>query len=358
MASSGVTGLVDYRSSPERDWITASSQSQPRQGATLARSLLICPLLAAGLAALVISLGGEGQPGLTLAVERPVLIPSPGSRVAQRPTASENATDSAVSPTNADLLYARLDRVPLDFLVPDPSLPTAGDPEDILEFGPMRIRRHLVATIVKAAKATGVDPVLLMAIADKESSFATHVKAKTSSATGLFQFIDATWLKVMRDFGAKHGMAAEAKAIVIVDDEFTVVDAAEKTRILELRRDPMLSALMAGEMLNRDRARIAQRIGRDLTHGEVYLAHFLGPNDAERFMAKVVEEPKTAAARLLPRPARANKPIFFARAGRKARSLSVAEVHEKFEDMITRRTQRYRDAPERLGAAAAYAEMR
>jgi hypothetical protein len=355
MASSGATGLLNYRSSPERDWITASSKSEPRKGAALARTLLICPLLAAGLAALVISLGGEEKPGLTLAVERPVLIPSP--RIAQRPAPPASAADTAVSPTNADLLYARLDRVPLDFLVPDPSLPTAGDPEDILEFGPMRIRRHLVATIVKAAKTTGVDPVLLMAIADKESSFATHVRAKTSSATGLFQFIDATWLKVVRDFGARHGMEAEAKAIVIIDDEFTVADAAEKARILELRRDPMLSALMAGEMLNRDRARIAQRIGRDLTHGEVYLAHFLGPNDAERFMAKVVEEPKAAAARLLPRPARANKPIFFARAGRKARSLSVAEVHEKFEDMITRRTQRYRDVPERLGAAA-YAEMR
>ena len=39
---------------------------------------------------------------------------------------------------------------------------------DILKFGPMRIKQDLVATIVRAAKETNSDPVLLMAIADKE----------------------------------------------------------------------------------------------------------------------------------------------------------------------------------------------
>ena len=90
----------------------------------------------------------------------------------------------------------------------------------------MRIRRHLVETIVKAARVTGIDPALLMAIADKESSFSTHVQAKTSSATGLFQFIERTWLQVVRDFGAKHGLAKEAAAVQWVNDELTVPDAS------------------------------------------------------------------------------------------------------------------------------------
>ena len=126
-----------------------------------------------------------------------------------------------------------------------------------------------------------------MAVADKESSFITAVQAKTSSATGLYQFIERTWLGCVRDFGAKYGMEKEA-ALIVPDgnDRPTVTDAAERARILEMRRDPYLSALLAGEMLKRDAARISLRIGRELSLGEVYLAHFLGPDDAESFLAQ------------------------------------------------------------------------
>ncbi len=215
----------------------------------------------------------------------------------------------------------------------------------------MKIRRHLVQTIVKAAQAVQTDPVLLMAVADKESSFITAVQAKTSSATGLYQFIERTWLGVVRDFGAKYGLAREA-ALVTSDanDKPTITDAAEKARVLDLRRDPYLSALMAGEMLKRDAATIAARIGRDLTLGEVYLAHFLGPDDAGDFLDKVVNKPAVAAAALLPGPARANRSIFFAAnrfvgrgRHRKPMSLSVGQVHEKFEAMMQSRGTRYQN---------------
>jgi hypothetical protein len=214
----------------------------------------------------------------------------------------------------------------------------------------MRIRRHLVATIVKAAQATEADPVLLMAIADKESSFSTGVRARTSSATGLFQFIDSTWLRVVKDFGARHGLKKEAASIVWVDDELVVQDSGERARILDLRREPYVSALLAAEMLKRDASRIARRIGRSLTPGETYLAHFLGPDDAERFMEKVVGEPDSIAATLLPKPARANKPIFFASAGRKQKGRSIAEVHQKFQAMMDMRLDRYRDVLLHVGA--------
>ena len=77
----------------------------------------------------------------------------------------------------------------------------------IMQFGPMRIKRELVETVVRAARNTDTDPALLMSIADKESAFAPTVKASTSSATGLFQFIDSTWLRVVRDFGSRPALA-------------------------------------------------------------------------------------------------------------------------------------------------------
>lgn len=39
----------------------------------------------------------------------------------------------------------------------------------------------------------GVDPGLMATMASIESTFRTKVKADTSSATGLYQFIDKTW---------------------------------------------------------------------------------------------------------------------------------------------------------------------
>jgi hypothetical protein len=228
-------------------------------------------------------------------------------------------------------------------------------PGGLLQFGPMRIRRDLVETVVRAARDTETDPTLLMSIADKESSFAPSVKASTSSATGLFQFIEATWLRVVRDFGPQHGLEREAGLIEGPDDKPVVSDTAARQRILALRNDPYLSAALAAEMLKHDTAQISSRIGRDLTGGETYLAHFLGPSDAEKFITKVVKEPKYAAPRLLPKPARANRSIFFAAAHRRARSLSVADVHSKFEAMMGLRTERYRDV-EKVTGLSAYAD--
>lgn len=212
------------------------------------------------------------------------------------------------------------------------------NPDELLIFGPMRIRRYLVEKIVRASRATQVDPVLLMAIADKESSFRTEAQAQTSSAAGLYQFIEKTWLGVVREFGASHGLASEAALLAGGD-----VSGAPRTRILDLRRDPYLAAVLAAEMLKRDSLRIQRRIGRPLTGGEVYLVHFLGPDGAERMIDQIARKPDAIAADLLPKPAAANRPIFYGRGGDgEAKSLSVSEVRGKFETMISLRLDRYK----------------
>ncbi|GLS42213.1 transglycosylase SLT domain-containing protein [Methylobacterium brachythecii] len=207
------------------------------------------------------------------------------------------------------------------------------NPDELLIFGPMKIRRYLIEKIIRASRATNVDPVLLMAIADKESSFKTEVQAQTSSASGLYQFIESTWIGVVRDFGPRYGLAQEAATLA------GGATRAQRTAILDMRRDPYLSAVFAAEMLKRDSLRIAARIGRNLTGGEVYLVHFLGPDGAERMISEVSRRPDTVAANLLPKPAAANKPIFYGG----GKSLSVSEVRGKFETMISMRLDRYRN---------------
>jgi hypothetical protein len=216
------------------------------------------------------------------------------------------------------------------------------NPNELIEFGGVKITRRLVATVLRASEVTGVDPVYMMALADKESSFSVDVKASTSSAQGLFQFIARTWLDVVREFGPRHGLQAEAAAIEVVDGDPTVADDDMRERILDLRRDPYFSAVMAAELLKKDRASIERRIGRELRHTEFYLAHFFGVDAAGRFMKLLDGKPKQSAPRVFPQAAKANKPLFFARQGKKTKDLSVAEVYAKIDRMIDARIGRYR----------------
>jgi hypothetical protein len=217
----------------------------------------------------------------------------------------------------------------------------SSQPDELVSFGRVKIPRSLVETILRAAEATGVDPVYMMALADKESSFAPSVKASTSSAVGLFQFIVKTWLGVIKVHGPRHGLGAHAAAIEIVDGEPVVADETTREKILGLRRDPYFSAVMAAEMLKNDRAHIERLLGRDLQRTEYYLAHFFGVESAGKFMKFVSDTPTEAAAKLFPAAAKANRALFFKREGRKTTKLTVAEVYAKIDSMMVQRYGRY-----------------
>jgi hypothetical protein len=229
---------------------------------------------------------------------------------------------------------------------------------DAVRFGAQRVQRSIVERVVRAAAHTGSDAALLMSIADKESSFSSKARASTSSASGLFQFVEGTWLRAMKSFGVRYGHEEEANAIR-GQEEHPEVDPAKRAEILKLRNDPYLSAVLAAEMLKRDGGKLAEQLGRSLTAGETYLIHFLGPDDAAKFLAKMDAEPETSAAELLPKPARANKPIFYEAKGGKVKARSVREVHDAFERMMLTRVDRFRGVEDRLPAGAtAYAEMK
>lgn len=214
--------------------------------------------------------------------------------------------------------------------------------DEMLRFGGVRIPRPLVETIVRAAETVGVDPAYMMALADKESSFTPDIKASTSSAQGLFQFIERTWLEVVRDFGPKYGMEFAAASVTSVNGQLTVANESDREWILGLRTNPYLSAVMAAEMLKRDKAKIERRIGRELDRSELYLMHFLGAESAGKLLELVGAKPKQSAPKVFPAAAKANKTLFFAQAKKKkVRHLTVAEVYGKLDRMIETRLDRY-----------------
>nr|WP_233386079.1 transglycosylase SLT domain-containing protein [Methylobacterium sp. C25] len=234
------------------------------------------------------------------------------------------------------------DSVTQGVMAGDPASPPAPQPDaDTLRFGTTSVPRPLAETILRASEATGVDPAYMMALADKESSFDTDVKSTASSAQGLFQFVTGTWLEMVRDYGARHGLVAEAAAIKGHGGAIGIADEAMRKRVLALRNDPFVSGLMAGEMIKRDRARIEGRLGRELKTTELYIAHFLGTASAGKFLSLSAEAPERNAQSAFGRAARANRGIFTAKDGGKKRSLTVAEVHERLGGMIDKRMSQF-----------------
>lgn len=223
---------------------------------------------------------------------------------------------------------------------------------EYLEFEEMRVPVWIVDTIMRASKATGADPVYMMALADKESSFIPGNKASTSSAVGLFQFISSTWLEAVRSFGPKHGLLMEAAAIEGPQGKLSVPDEAKREHILGLRRNPYISALMAAEMMQRDKAKIEKSLGRELSRSEFYLSHFFGVDSASKFIALVDDKPKKSAESVFPAAARSNKSLFFAKKGKKTRELTVSEVYAKIDSMIDKRLNRYEGVATRMTADA------
>ena len=230
----------------------------------------------------------------------------------------------------------------------------SGNPNEVLVFEQMRVPRWLAETVVRAAQVTNVDPAYMMALADKESSLLPDIKAHTSSAEGLFQFVEGTWVEVLRRYGPKHGYAAEAAAIRLVQGRPVVSDGQERERILTLRRDPYLSALMAGEMINTHREILSGKVDRDPSFAELYMAHFLGINGVKRFVALLGDKPSKSAREAFPRAAKANRSLFFEKkeaARAKAKALSVAEVQERIDAMISKRVSRYASVRTDLASA-------
>ncbi|MCJ2184936.1 lytic transglycosylase domain-containing protein [Novosphingobium sp. 1949] len=165
--------------------------------------------------------------------------------------------------------------------------------------------------IARAASATGVDFQYLMAQARLESGLDPSARAATSSAAGLFQFTNGTWLGTLDRHGANHGLSWVSDMIEGGD----VSDAGLRNQILGLRYNADASALMAAELARDNRDELTGVLGREPDASELYLAHFLGASGARDFLAALSANPTQSAAALLPRAASANRSVFYSATG-------------------------------------------
>src|ERR1700694_3415606 len=74
-------------------------------------------------------------------------------------------------------------------------------------------RARIAAAIKQATNTTGTSFEYMLATAKMESNFNPTASASTSSARGLYQFIDQTWLGTVKEVGAELGHGKYADAI-------------------------------------------------------------------------------------------------------------------------------------------------
>lgn len=177
---------------------------------------------------------------------------------------------------------------------------------------PISVPQPLAYAIDTAGAKSDVDFDYLLQTAIRESSLDPEAKAQTSSATGLFQFLDSTWLQVMKQEGPRLGYQQYADAIqVSKDGDYYIADSKLRAEVLALREDPQVSADMAAAFTRSNGEYLFEKFGRMPSPGELYIAHFLGPQGAEKLFKAGLADPDQVAANLFPKQAQANRSIFY-----------------------------------------------
>jgi hypothetical protein len=188
---------------------------------------------------------------------------------------------------------------------------------------PARVR--VAGAIRQAASSTGVSFEYMLTTAKMESDFNPTAGASTSSAHGLYQFIEQTWLGTVKEAGGQLGYGQYADAITKTSSgDYAVADPSMRRSIMKLRDDPAASSAMAAILTQSNSFQLTGKIGRRPTDAELYMAHFLGTGGAAKLISKAEDSPQASAVRMFPNAAAANHSIFYDRAGK---GRSVSEVY-------------------------------
>ena len=191
---------------------------------------------------------------------------------------------------------------------------------------------RIQSAIAYASSKTGVDFSYLLGQAKLESGLNASARASTSSASGLYQFIDQSWLSVVRKHGAEHGLSWAADAIQPgAGGRLAVSDAGTKQAILALRNDPAVASIMAAASASDNSQALQGSLGRAATGTDLYMAHFLGLGGATKFLSTMQANPSASGAALFPAAAAANRNVFYAGDGTPR---SLADIYRRFADKL------------------------
>ena len=131
-------------------------------------------------------------------------------------------------------------------------------------------RARVAGAIKQAANSTGASFEYLLTTAKMESDFNPSAAASTSSAHGLYQFIDQTWLGTVKEAGAQLGYGSYADAITKSSSgSYSVSDPTMRRSIMKLCVKPAAASWMAAVLSESNSFRPFGMIGRRPTDGEL-----------------------------------------------------------------------------------------
>jgi hypothetical protein len=185
--------------------------------------------------------------------------------------------------------------------------------------------KRVAGAIKQGSTQTGVSFEYMLTTAKMESDFDPSAGATTSSARGLYQFIDQTWLGTVKEAGPQLGYGNYADAITKTSSgSYSVDNPFMKRSIMKLRDDPEAASSMAAALTQSNSFKLTGLLGRRPSDSELYMAHFMGVGGAAKLIANAEDNPQAVGARLFPNAASANRSIFYAKDGR---ARSVSEVY-------------------------------
>ncbi len=191
---------------------------------------------------------------------------------------------------------------------------------------------RIQSAIALASSKTGVDFDYLLGQAKLESGLNANAKAGTSSASGLYQFIEQSWLSVVKKHGAEHGLGWAANSIgQSSSGKLSVGDAGTKAAILALRNDPNAASLMAAEYASDNKASLEGTLNRPASGTDLYMAHFMGLGGATKFLKTMQANPDASGAALFPAAARANHNVFY---DSNNQPRTLAAIYDRFSDKL------------------------
>ena len=183
-----------------------------------------------------------------------------------------------------------------------------------------------------AARISNVSFADVMAKAAQESNFNVNSRTSTSSAAGPFQFVEHTWLDMLKRHGAAYGLGKEAAQIKTHNGVASVSDPALRKQLLDLRKDVGLSSGMAARYLDESSKDLARSLHRKPTDTENRMAYFLGPGGAAKLIRAAQANPDGPSDAVLPQAAAANRSLFYGAAG----ALSNKQAMTKITHFVSR----------------------
>ncbi len=168
--------------------------------------------------------------------------------------------------------------------------------------------------IQNASTQTGAPMATMLAIADQESGFNPNAQAGTSSASGLYQFINSTYSGMVTQYGNQYNVTPGS-----------VLDANS-------------NALMGGQLIQNNVQTLQNAGVSNPTPGQIYMLNFLGNSGGTSFIQQAQSNPSAPAASLFPAAASANRSIFYNSDGT---SKTMSQVYNNVTSNIDNKATAY-----------------